>query len=69
MQLIPICIIFYDNISVVIAVWNILPDIIVNAESKNLIFNNRLHRLWVNHEFKFDWHAHIVGIGSQSLNS
>jgi len=50
------------------AVWNSLPNIIVNAEFTN-IFKNWLHRLWFNQEIKFDWHADIAGIGSRSVNS
>jgi len=52
----------------IIAVWNGLPNIIVNAESTN-IFDNRLDRFWVNQEFEFDWHANIAGIGSRRINS
>jgi len=52
----------------IMAVWNILPNTIVNAESTN-IFKNRLDRFWVNQEIKFDWHADIAGIGSQSVSS
>jgi len=52
----------------IIAVWNNISNIIVNAESTN-IFKNRLDRFWVNQEFKFDWHADVAGIGSRSLNS
>jgi len=52
----------------IIAVWNSLPNIVVDAESTN-IFKNRLDRFWVNQEIKFDWHANIAGIGSRSVNS
>jgi len=52
----------------IIAVWNSLPNIIVNAESTN-IFKNCLDRFWVNQEIKFDRHANIAGIGSRSVNS
>jgi len=45
----------------IIAVWNNLPNSIVNAESTN-IFKNRLDRFWANQEIKFDWHADIAGI-------
>jgi len=55
---------FFSN--KIIAVWNSLPNIIVNAESTN-IFNNRLDRFWVNQEFKFDWPADIARIRSWSL--
>jgi len=48
----------------IVAVWNSLPNIVVNAESTN-IFKNYL----VNQEFKFDWHADIAGFGSRSVNS
>jgi len=50
----------------IIAVWNSVPNIIVNTESTN-IFKNRLDRFWVNQEFKFDWHADIARIGSRSV--
>jgi len=43
----------------IIAAWNRLPKIIVDAESIN-IFKNRSDRFWVNQEFKFDWHADIA---------
>jgi len=52
----------------IIAVWNILPSIIVNVESTNII-KNRLDRFRVNQEFKFDWHTDIAGLGRQGLNS
>jgi len=52
----------------IIAVWNSLPNIIINAESTNII-KNRLDRFWVNQEIKFDWHADIARIGSRSVNS
>jgi len=52
----------------IIAVWNCLPNIIVNAESTN-IFKNRLDRFWINEEIKFDWHADIAWIGSRNVNS
>jgi len=42
---------FFSNRT--IAVWNSLPNIIVNAESTN-IFINRLDGLWANQEIKFD---------------
>ena len=49
----------------IVAVWNSLPNSIVNAESTN-IFKNRLDRFWFNQEFKFDWRADITGIGNRS---
>ena len=49
----------------IVAVWNSLPNIIVNAESTN-IFKNRLDRFWSDQEFKFDWLADITGIGNRS---
>jgi len=52
----------------IIAVWNRLPNIIVNAESTN-IFKNRLDKFWVNQEIKFEWHADVAGIGSRSVNN
>jgi len=52
----------------IIAEWNSLPNIIVNAESTN-IFKNRLDRFWNNQEIKYDWHGDIAGIGSRSVNS
>jgi len=57
---------FFSNS--IIALWNSLPNIIVIAESTN-IFKNRLDRLWVNQELKFDWHADVAEIGSRSVNS
>ena len=47
----------------IVAVWNSLPNIIVNAESTNK-FKNRLDRFWSDQEFKFDWLADITGIGN-----
>ena len=55
--------IFFSNR--IVAVWNSLPNIIVNAESTN-IFKNRLDRFWSDQEFKFDWFADITGIGNRS---
>jgi len=52
----------------VIAVWNNLPNIVVSAESTN-IFKNRLAKLWVDQEHKFDLRAYITGIRSRSINS
>ena len=41
---------------------------VVSAESTNT-FKNRLGKFWAHQDFKFDWNADIIGIGSRTLNS
>jgi len=50
---------FYSNRTV--AAWNSLPNIVVSAGSTN-ISKNRLDKLWINQDIKFDFCADIVGI-------
>jgi len=52
----------------IVTVWNSLPNIVVSAESTNIV-ENRLNNFWINQEYKFDVRADITGIGSRSINS
>jgi len=57
---------FFSNI--IVAVWNSLPNIVISAESTNIV-KNYLDKFRVNQEFKFYCHANNTRIGSRSINS
>ena len=55
---------FFNNR--IIAVWNSLPNIVVCAESINIL-KTRLDKFWAGQDLKFDWTAEISRTGSRSM--
>lgn len=50
----------------IIAIWNSLPDYVVDAHSVNL-FKNSLDRHWCMQELLYDFKSELSGIGNRSL--
>jgi len=53
----------YSFCSWIVNTWNSLPNDIVEAETINTFFKNRLNKHWSNQDVLFNFHADITGIG------
>ena len=52
----------------IIAIWNSLPDYVVDAHSVN-VFKNRLDKHWCKQDILYDYESELSGIGNRSLES
>jgi len=51
----------------IVAIWNSLPDYVVDAHSVNL-FKNSLDRHWCTQELFYDYESKLTGIGNRNFD-